>query len=71
MKTTQIDIVTLHIQENSTWRPTFCRTHTGEGIYGDGGAALAYGVAFLAAAGMTRDLAILIIGMDPLDNEAI
>ena len=71
MKITQIDIMTPHIQENPMWRPILCRIHTDEGIYGDGEAALAYGIASPAAAGMIRDLATLIIGMDPLDNEVI
>ena len=45
MKITQIDIMTPHIQENPMWRPILCRIHTDEGIYGDGEAALAYGIA--------------------------
>ena len=71
MKITQIDIMAPHIQENPRWRPILCRIHTDEGIYGDGEAALAYGIASPAAAGMIRDLATLIIGMDPLDSEVI
>ena len=71
MKITQIDIMTPHIQENPMWRPILCRIHTDEGIYGDGEAALAYGIASPAAAGMIRDLATRIIGMDPLDSEVI
>ena len=71
MKITQIDIMTPHILENPMWRPILCRIHTDEGIYGDGEAALAYGIASPAAAGMIRDLATLIIGMDPLDSEVI
>ena len=47
------------------------KVYTDEGIYGDGEAALAYGIAAPAAFGMVRDLASLIIGMDPLDNEVI
>ena len=45
MKITQIDIMTPRIQENPMWRPILCRIHTDEGIYGDGEAALAYGIA--------------------------
>ena len=71
MKIAQIDIMTPRIQENPMWRPILCRIHTDEGIYGDGEAALAYGIASPAAAGMIRDLATLIIGMDPLDSEVI
>lgn len=48
-----------------------CRIFTDEGIYGDGEAALAYGVGYHAAVGMVQDLAKLIIGMDALENEVI
>ena len=71
MKITQVDIMSPHIEERPMWRPILCRIHTDEGIYGDGEAALAYGIASPAAAGMIRDLATLIIGMDPLDSEVI
>ena len=71
MKITQIDIMTPRIQENPMWRPILCRIHTDEGIYGDGEAALAYGIASPAAAGMIRDLATHIIGMDPMNTELI
>ena len=71
MKITQVDIMTPTIEERPIWRPILCRIYTDEGIYGDGEAALAYGIASPAAAGMIRDLAKLIIGMDPLDSEVI
>lgn len=51
--------------------PIGCRIYTDEGIYGDGEAAISYGVGAHAAAGMIQDLARLIIGMDPLDIEVI
>ncbi|MEA4920481.1 MAG: mandelate racemase/muconate lactonizing enzyme family protein [Clostridiaceae bacterium] len=72
MKITKIDI--LHVKtthKNGHWRPILCRIYTDEGIYGDGEAALAYGEAQFAAAGMVRNFAKLIIGMDPLKNEVI
>ena len=52
-------------------RPIVCRVYTDEGIYGDGEATMLFGVGALAAFGMLRDLAGLIIGMDPLKNEQI
>ena len=70
MKITKVDVFEVHTRRPA-WRPVLCRIYTDEGIYGDGEAALAYGTAAPAAAGMIRDLATLIIGMDPLDNEVI
>ena len=75
MKITKIDIVMedLPVEQfkKGTWCPILCRVYTDEGIYGDGEAALAYGNAQNAAFGMVKDLAKLVIGMDPLDNEVI
>jgi L-alanine-DL-glutamate epimerase-like enolase superfamily enzyme len=71
MKITHVDVFAPEIKERPVWRPIMCRIYTDEGIYGDGEAALAYGIASPAAFGMIRDLATLIIGMDPLDNEVI
>lgn len=48
-----------------------CRVYTDEAIYGDGEGAIAYGTGSTATFGMICDLAPLIIGMDPLDNEVI
>ena len=71
MKITKVDVIQEKVPERASWRPILCRIYTDEGIYGDGEAALAYGIAAPAAFGMVRDLASLIIGMDPLDNEVI
>ena len=74
MKITKIDVMqvnTTELKAKTNWRPVICRIFTDAGIYGDGEAALAYGIAVPAAFGMVRDLAQLIIGMDPLDNEVI
>ena len=71
MKITHVDVFAPEIKERPIWRPVMCRIYTDEGIYGDGEAALAYGTASPAAFGMVKDLAKLIIGMDPLDNEVI
>lgn len=48
-----------------------CRVYTDTGLYGDGEAAIAYGVGSTAAYAMIQDLAKLIIGMNPLDTEVI
>ena len=71
MKITQIDVYQVEDPENPKWRPVFCRIHTDAGIFGDGEAAMAYGVGSTGAYGMTTDLANFIIGMDPLDSEII
>lgn len=47
------------------------RVNTDEGISGFGEAGIAYGVGADAAFGMCRDMAEVIMGMDPMDNEAI
>ena len=70
MKITKVDIMQVDCG-SATWKPIVCRIYTDEGIYGDGEAALAYGVASSAAFGMIHDLSNLIIGMDPLENEVI
>ena len=71
MKITKVDVMQLHARNNPVWRPVVCRIYTDEGIYGDGEAALSYGIGAPAAFGMIKDLASLIIGMDPLENEVI
>lgn len=72
MKITSIDIFELDCTGAATkWRPVGVRVHTDEGIYGDGEAAMAYGVGASGAFGMAKDFAELVIGMDPLDNELI
>ncbi len=46
MKITKVDILHLKTNlKNGHWRPIVCRIYTDEGIYGDGEAALAYGIA--------------------------
>lgn len=72
MKITKIDIVILDTPNNPPlWRPVLCRVYTDNGLYGDGEAALAYGRGAYAAFGMIRELAPLLIGKNPLDNEPI
>lgn len=47
------------------------RINTDEGIVGFGEAGISYGVGADAAFGMCRDMAEVILGMDPMNNEAI
>lgn len=72
MKITKVDVFELDCTGAATrWRPVGVRVYTDEGIYGDGEAAMAYGVGASGAFGMAKDFAELIIGMNPLDNEVI
>lgn len=73
MKITKVDVLQVNHEPSIEvpWRPILCRIYTDEGIYGDGEAAIAYCTGAPAAFGMIKDLASMIIGMDPLDNETI
>ena len=73
MKITKIDVMLSAVDPTMLvhFRPILCRIYTDEGIYGDGEAAIAYSAGAPAAYGMVKDLAPLILGMDPLENEVI
>jgi len=71
MKITKVEVMEFVCKEMPAFRPIGCRVYTDEGIYGDGEAALSYGVGASAAFGMVKDLAKLIIGMNPMDTEVI
>lgn len=71
MKITKVDVFKVNNPNNKNWHPVLCRIYTDEGIYGDGEAAMAYGVGCTAAFGMIQDLSKVIIGMNPLENEKI
>ena len=53
------------------WSPVIVRVNTDEGISGFGEVGLAYGKGFRAGLGMVQDCAEAIIGMDPMQNEAV
>lgn len=73
MKIVKVDIILMEIapKDNLPWGPILCRVYTDNGLYGDGEAAIAYGIGKNASYGMIKDLSKLIIGMNPLDNEVI
>ena len=74
MKITSIDIIDVandFSSATSKWRPTVVRVNTDEGISGFGEVGLAYGVGASGGIGVAKDLAALLIGMDPIDTEAI
>jgi len=52
-------------------RPIVCRVNTDAGIYGLGEAGVSLGVGGTAGFGMVKDLAAFVIGMDPMNIEAI
>jgi len=74
MKITSVDVIEVASDFHSAtskWRPVVVRINTDEGISGFGEVGLAYGVGASAGFGMAKDLAQIIIGMDPMKNEAI
>lgn len=75
MKITKVSILYVHnIKTDSSQlgqRPILLRIDTDEGIYGIGEVGMAYGTGGDAAVGMVKDYAEMIIGMDPMNTEAI
>lgn len=74
MKITSVDIIDVandFSSATSKWRPVVVRINTDEGISGFGEVGLAYGIGASAGFGMAKDLAQIILGMDPMKNEAI
>lgn len=74
MKITSVDILKCRGKcsvETDDFFTINVRVNTDEGISGFGEAGIAYGVGADAAFGMCRDMAEVILGMDPFDNEAI
>ncbi|WMJ85514.1 mandelate racemase/muconate lactonizing enzyme family protein [Anaerocolumna sp. MB42-C2] len=71
MKITKIDVFYVDDKEAPSIHPVLCRVYTDTGLYGDGEAAMSYGVGAKAAFGMVQDLANIVVGMDPLENEII
>ncbi|MEL7647662.1 MAG: mandelate racemase/muconate lactonizing enzyme family protein [Sedimentibacter sp.] len=75
MKIASVDIFLVTIGRpsvlGSPWNPVVVRINTDEGISGYGEVGLAYGDTKDGPFGMVNDFAKLIIGMDPMNNEAI
>lgn len=74
MKITSIDIVDVandFQSATSKWRPIVVKINTDEGISGYGEVGLAYGVGASGGFGMAKDLAEIVLGMDPMKSEAI
>lgn len=74
MKIVSVDIIDVKNPLQSAvakWRPVVVRINTDEGISGFGEVGMAYGVGASAGFGMAKDLAKIIIGMDPMQTEKI
>lgn len=71
MKISSVDVFHATYLGKDAMNPIFVKINTDEGIYGLGEAGVAYGAASTAAFGQIKDFAELIIGMDPMKNEAV
>lgn len=74
MKITSVDVLKCRGEccvEGDDFFTINVRVNTDEGICGFGEAGVSYGVGADAAFGMCRNMAEVILGMDPMDNEAI
>lgn len=72
MKITKVQIVkTNPIRKKENWCPIFVLVYTDEGIVGHGEIGLAYGKSHDAGVGQGIEYAKMIIGKNPMDNEAI
>ena len=74
MKITSVDVLKCKGQccvDGDDFYTICVRVNTDEGICGYGEAGVSYGVGADAAFGMCRDMAEVVLGMDPMDNEAI
>jgi len=73
MKITSIDIYEVlgPRMAKTRWKPVIVKVNTDEGLSGFGEVGLAYGAGSAAGAGMVKELAPYVIGMDPMNVEVI
>jgi L-alanine-DL-glutamate epimerase-like enolase superfamily enzyme len=71
MKITSIDVIALETDRGNGSRPILCRVNTDEGISGYGEAGIAIAVGATAAYALIKDLAPMVVGMNPLYHEVI
>ncbi|GHV55089.1 galactonate dehydratase [Spirochaetia bacterium] len=71
MKITSVDVIALEKDPGCLSRPVLCRVNTDQGIYGLGEAGVAIGSGAPAAFAHIKDIAPMIIGMDPWYHEVI
>jgi L-alanine-DL-glutamate epimerase-like enolase superfamily enzyme len=53
------------------WRPIVCRVNTDEDLYGYGEASVGFDAGANGAFGMLREIAPMVVGMDPMAGEAV
>lgn len=73
MKITNIDIIQFNLisDENTNFQPIGCRIYTDSGLYGDGEAAIAFGMGSEGAIGVLKRFSKEIIGENPCNIEYI
>jgi L-alanine-DL-glutamate epimerase-like enolase superfamily enzyme len=71
MKITSVEVIALERDPSCLNRSVLCRVNTDQGISGIGEAAVAIGTGAPATYEQIKDLAPMIIGMDPLCHEVI
>ena len=71
MKITSVDVIALKPTEAGHVKPVVCRINTNEGIYGLGEIGTAIMTGAEASFAYLKELATMIIGMDPLYHEVI
>lgn len=71
MKITTVDVIAIKPTEVGHIKPVICRINTDEGIYGLGEIGTAIMTGASASFEYIKELAQMIIGMDPLENEVI
>ncbi|WP_010253399.1 mandelate racemase/muconate lactonizing enzyme family protein [Treponema primitia] len=71
MKITSIDVIALEKDPGCLSRPVLCRVNTDQGLYGIGEAGVAIGSGSPAAFAHIKDIAPMILGMDPWYHEVI
>lgn len=71
MKITSVDIMIVQAKTVQISRPVICRINTDEGIYGCGEAGATFILGSESVVTMLKEMAPMIIGMDPMQNEVI
>ncbi len=73
MKITSVEVyrVKCYLKDVPVWAPIVVKINTDEGVSGFGEVGVSYGIGQTAGWGMAKDLAGIIIGMDPINVEEI